>query len=371
MKKLITICLLVLISISSHGQHPAAAKSSIKDKKTIKQTLTKVADWQIEHYNKNGFKWPVKEWVNSTFYIGLYKLSLSLNEKKYIDQLVEYSKKANWKVGEGKRRYFADDYLIGDLYCRLYEKYKQPEMIVDFKAMADELLIRKRESLEFKNEIVFREWAWCDALFMGPPSLAALADVTDNKAYLNLMDTLWHNTYNFLYDKEEHLFYRDERYFNKREPNGQKVFWSRGNGWVMAGLARQFENMPKNSELRGFYETIFKDMAAKIISIQQPDGMWRASLLDPAVFPAKETSGTGFYCYALAWGINNGLLDKKTYLPPVEKAWAALNECVHPDGKLGYVQKIGEQPGKTTYEDTDGFGVGGFLLAGVEVLKLK
>jgi rhamnogalacturonyl hydrolase YesR len=244
-------------------------------------------------------------------------------------------------------------------------------MLSDFIQMADSLTIQPHtESLEYKNKIYFREWAWCDALFMGPASLVALTNTTGNKKYLTLMDTLWWQTWRYLYDTSEHLYYRDSRFFIEKENNGTKKFWGRGNGWVMAGLARVLEIMPVDFANRKRYEQLFKEMAARIITVQEPDGMWRASLLDPASYPGKETSGTGFYCYALAWGINHGLLSKATYYAPMQKAWEALNSCVHDDGKLGYVQRISDKPGATTFDDTDAFGVGGFLLAGTEILKL-
>jgi unsaturated rhamnogalacturonyl hydrolase len=369
MKIAVFILSLVMFTQTSFAQ---SAPNVMTDKKAIKAVLRKVSDWQIDSISRKGFRWPVNEWVYATFYKGLWKTAITLKEKKYWEQLVEYGKKAKWKVGEGERRYFADDYCIGEVYCALYKKYKDTVMLGDFKRMADELLARPHtESLEYKNKIYFREWGWCDALFMGPASLVALSNTTGNNNYLTLMDTLFWKTYDYLYDKEEHLYYRDSRFFTEKEANGAKKFWGRGNGWVMAGIARILEIMPKGYPSRGRYEQLFKAMAAKIASLQQADGMWRASLLDPASYPGKETSGTGFYCYALTWGINNKLLDKATYYPVVERSWMALNECVHPNGKLGFVQRIADKPGVTSYEDTDAFGVGGFLLSGNEILKMK
>lgn len=165
-----------------------------------------------------------------------------------------------------------------------------------------------------------REWAWCDALFMAPTSLAYLSTATGDSKYLDIANKLWWKTTDFLYDKEEYLYFRDESYFEKREKNGKKMFWSRGNGWVMGGLVRMLSNMPKNYPDRPKYIKLYKEMAAKIASIQQADGSWHSSLLDPESYPVKETSGTGFYTYAILWGLNNGILDKKTYWPVIEKS---------------------------------------------------
>ncbi len=166
------------------------------------------------------------------------------------------------------------------------------------------------------------------------------------------------------------IFIQEMVFLEKKEKNGKKVFWSRGNGWVFAGLARVLDNMPKNYPGRKRFEKLFKDMAATIASIQQPDGSWHASLLDPENYPVKEMSGTGFYTYGLLWGLNNKLLDKKTYWPVVQKAWTALNEAVHPDGMFGFIQPIGAAPGTNVNENsTEIYGVGAFLLTGSELYK--
>ncbi|HEY4337458.1 MAG TPA: glycoside hydrolase family 88 protein, partial [Puia sp.] len=112
-------------------------------------------------------------------------------------------------------------------------------------------------------------------------------------------------------------------------------------------------------------------MAARIAGLQQPDGGWRTSLLDPGRYPNKETSGTAFYCFALAWGVHHGVLDRGRYWPVVRKAWAALAEAVQPDGRLGFVQQIGDQPGAADASSTEAYGVGGFLLAGAEILAVE
>ena len=116
---------------------------------------------------------------------------------------------------------------------------------------------------------------------------------------------------------------------------------------------------------------LFKEMAQKAASVQGSDGYWRASLLDAASLPNPETSGTGFFMYSLAWGINKGLLDRAAYEPAVRRGWTALVNAVHPDGMLGWVQRIGDKPGATSQETTEVYGVGALLLAGSEVYRLK
>ena len=215
-------------------------------------------------------------------------------------------------------------------------------------------------------------WGWCDALFMAPPVWARLAKITGDPKYLDFMDQEYHATYDYLWDPEEHLFWRDSNFFEKREENGEKVFWARGNGWVFGGLALMIPDLPEAWEGRQFYMDLFKEMAAKLKRIQREDGTWSMGLLGGVEgYPIKETSGTAFYTFGLAWGINNGLLDRDTYEPVVLKAWQALTECITEEGMLGYVQPVGAAPGDSYADKTEVYGVGAFLAAGSEVYLMR
>ena len=215
------------------------------------------------------------------------------------------------------------------------------------------------------------DWWWCDALFMAPPVLARLYAVSGDREYLDFLDRMWWDTTDFLFDSTEGLYYRDKSYIGKPNANGRKVFWSRGNGWVMGGTVRVLQYLPKNHPARARYVQLLKTMAASVARVQGEDGLWRPSLLDPTEAPVPETSGTGFFCYALAWGVNNGVLERKTYLPVIRKAWRGLVSHVREDGKLGRVQQIGAAPAKVAAEDNQEYGSGAFLLAGSEMLKLR
>lgn len=346
----------------------AQAKDSLLQRAYILNMMHKVADWQLNAWNTSGFIHPKVDWTNAACYAGLYAFGDMKGNEKYIDALVKIGNDLNWNTG--KRRFMADDYCIGQTYSLLYTRFKDKKMIAAFKAQADSIVSQPHdEPLDWKNNIQSREWAWCDALFMGPTALSYLSTATGDLKYLNTATKLWWKTTDYLFDHDEHLYARDGSYLGKKEKNGQKVFWSRGNGWVMGGLVRVMDNMPANYPDRKKFEALYKEMAAKIISIQQPDGSWHASLLDPDSFPIKETSGTGFYCYAILWGLNHGLLNEKTYWPAAKKAWNALATSVHPDGMLGYVQPIGANPDKVTPTSTEVYGVGAFLLSGTQLYE--
>jgi len=344
----------------------------IMQPKQIKTIMTVVADWQLNHPDKRE-KRKDTGWLHGTLFTGMSAWSLLSDDIKYHDALKKVGEKNQWQMGP--RIYSADDHCIGQMYLELYAKYKNPDMIAHLRERFDYILANPSKSrlayTVHKQGIENERWWWCDALFMAPPVWAGLSTVTGDNRYIDFMNSEFKAATNYLYDKKEHLYFRDSRYFTKRENNGKKIFWGRGNGWVIAGLVRVLQHMPADYPDRQMYVRLYKEMANKLASIQSPDGMWGTSLLDPNSYPEPEVSGSGFFCYAIAWGINQGILDEQKFLPVVTKAWDSLVKCVHTDGKLGNVQPVGNSPNPVTRDMTELYGVGAFLLAGTEMYKIS
>lgn len=345
-----------------------AQPTNLPTPRDILTLMQRVADWQLANPSTH----KTTDWTQAAGYDGFMALAGISGDPKYRDAMLAIAETNEWKLGP--RKYHADDQGIGQLYTELYFLYRDPKMLAPMKAKFDWLIANPSSvtNLDFKQPHgkATELWSWCDSLFMAPPSWVRLYAATDDERYMDYGVSNWWRTSDFLYDTNEHLFYRDSTYFHKHEANGKKVFWGRGNGWVMGGLVRVLQYLPMNHPDRPRFEQQFKDMAAAVLACQQPDGLWRSSLLDPDSYPLTETSGSGFFTYALAWGVNQGLLDRATYEPAVRKAWAALVECVNADGKLTHVQPIGADPKKFDPDSTEVYGVGAFLLAGSEMYRM-
>jgi rhamnogalacturonyl hydrolase YesR len=173
-------------------------------------------------------------------------------------------------------------------------------------------------------------------------------------------------------DNETGLYFRDGKYVYPKHTtaSGKKDFWARGDGWVLAGLAKVLNDMPTTYKHRDFFEKKFVRLANAVAKLQQKDGYWTRSMMDAEQAPGPETSGTAFFTYGILWGINNGLLPEKKFAPVVNRAWKYLSTtALQADGKVGYVQPIGEKaiPGQMIDANSQAnFGVGAFLLAACE-----
>ena len=363
------IFLLIVIFLGVCGVPHAASF----DKESVKQSMRKVADWQITHYDRNIYG--DGNWVNATFYLGLTEWAAIAEQTdgddSYYKWLLKLGSRNYWQVE--KRMYHADDICVAQTYLALYDKYKRKEMMIPTQARAEWVIAHPSSGsfqLDYRKASTLEHWTWCDALFMAPPVYAKLYVLTGDKKYLRFMDKEYKATYDYLFDKADTLFYRDQRYFTMKEANGAKVFWGRGNGWVLGGLVQLLNILPEKNKSLAFYQDLFVKMCYRIAPLQGKDGFWHASLLDPASYPSPETSCSGFFVYALAYGVNKGLLPADKFMPVIEKGWNALLSAVEEDGKLGYVQPIGADPKKVTRQMTEVYGPGAFLLAGTEIYRM-
>jgi unsaturated rhamnogalacturonyl hydrolase len=338
---------------------PLATGLSPKLKRSdILKAMKLVADWQIKHSND---RYNI-DWTYAALYDGLLAASHSTGDRKYHEWVLKVAQDYKWQLAP--RFAHADDEAIGLTYLTFYNESHNPEELAPTREGMDKLTARSDDPKE-------NLWWWCDALYMAPKVLAQLSLTTKDHRYLDFMDHEWWLTSAALYDPAEHLYYRDNRFLTQREANGQKIFWSRGNGWVLAGLAMVLDRMPQNYPSRAKYVEQYKQMAERIAALQPSDGVWRASLLDPASYPNPEISGTAFFTYGLAWGIHHGLLDRKKYLPIVEKSWQGMLTHIYADGRLGSIQPIGGEPGKFKPSSSYVYGVGAFLLAGSELNQIS
>jgi len=337
----------------------------------------KVTEWQIVNFSysatKNLHDYGIDSWPNAVFYLGLVDWAKTDNNQMYLRWLEDIGKKTSWILPQNfsnspaYQLYHADEFCIGQVYVNVYNIYKDTLMLHSAKKRLDWVMNNPPDpNMTIKNK---QSWTWCDALFMAPPLYAQIALETKDTSYLDFMDKEFKKTVDYLFDKEEQLFFRDDSYFDKRELNGEKIFWGRGNGWVVAGLANLLKNLPEQAIYRPYYENLFQTLMERLVGLQDSNGFWHASLLDPSSYPAPEASATALISYAVAYGLNNGLLQGRKYEKSLNNGWYALNSIVDNQGKLGWVQPISADPKKVTQDMTAPYGVGAFLLLATEIYK--
>jgi rhamnogalacturonyl hydrolase YesR len=304
-------------------------------------------------------------WARGAYQVGNMRAWETIGIQAYHDKAVAWAAANVWKVGPEDLTTdgHADSQTCGQNYINLYQLDPQPVRIASIKSELDALIA---------NPASEDDWWWIDAFFMAGPAFAKLGELESrpacyaqaSKMYLYMKNTRG------LFDPAHGLWYRDNA-AKIRTGTYIPEFWSRGNGWVIAACARMLEILPAGEPTRAEYAGMLQTMAAALRPLQGSDGFWRSSLKHPAQFTNPETSGTAFFTYAIAYGINEGLLDSATYTPVVVNAWNGLTTtALHPDGKLGYVQAIAAAPGASDYESDKDYGYGALMLAGSEILRL-
>nr|WP_321452839.1 glycoside hydrolase family 88 protein [uncultured Carboxylicivirga sp.] len=367
------LILAVVLVLTSCSQ-----KQKLPTKSEVISDLKKANDYWQKTNPEHGRAF----WDNAAYHTGniaAYKLTKDERYKQYSMDWAEHNEwkgaksdnKEEWKYSYGESDDFA---LFGDwqicfqTYIDLYNLSGQKD---------DKMIARAREVMEYEMSTDKNDyWWWADGLYMVMPVMTKLYNVTENELYLDKLYEYFKYAQSIMYDDETGLFFRDAKYVypKHKSVNGMKDFWARGDGWVFAGLAKIIEDMPADYQHRDEFVSIYKKMAVSLKSSQQPEGYWTRSILDKDHAPGPETSGTAFFTFGFAWGINNGFLPKDEYLPTVINAWNYLHTtALQEDGHLGYVQPIGEKaiPGQIVdVNSTANFGVGAFLLAATQVVEL-
>ncbi len=332
--------------------------------RAVRKAVRKVADWQL----RQSQPYFDRIWTWSVMYSGFMAAADALPEPRYRKAMDDMANGFHWQLRSQVPN--ADDQSIGQTYLELYLRNSKANEMEPTKEALDRLLAGAAAKVPANQAQI--PWWWCDALFMAPPVWSRMYASTQDAKYLDYVDQHWSETSKLLYDPEQHLFYRDVTFLQAKEPNGEPVFWSRGEGWVMAGIARTLDHMPADWKTCARYEQQLREMAEAVKKLQDPQsGLWHASMMDAADYPQPETSGSALMTFALAWGINHGVLSRAEYEPVVAKAWRGLLGEVYADGRLGNIQQTGSAPAHYLPSSSYTYGVGGFLLAGSEVLELS
>lgn len=358
---------IVLFTVSAYITGVFASENkelALPSKKEITKVLVSVNDYYIKKNTVPGGN----AWTNAVYFTGCMELYHVYPDKMYFDYMDLWANNHSWKLASSAADHNADGQVCGQTYIDLYnlDTEKQEHKIAAIKAEIDGLV-----ATNAAND----DWFWVDALYMAMPLFTKLYLITGDEAYLTRMNAMYLDTKDKrkLYHTTSHLWYRDGNQKSKNA-NGKDVFWSRGNGWALAALARVLRDLPENHSYRQGYINVFKEMAAALKDVQRTDGFWNVSLIDPNHYGGPETSGTALFTYGLSWGINNGILDAETYLPVVTRAWNGMIDlAVKEDGFVGYIQGAGFKPESSqpvNAQSSANFGIGAFLLAGSELVKL-
>ena len=319
-------------------------------------------------------------WDNAAYHTGNMEAYKLLGDQKMLDYSLRWAEHNHWKgateadpakwqyrkYGEGQ-----DFVLFGDWQI-CFQTY------IDLYTLApdERKVARAREVMGYEADSPQHDyWWWADALYMVMPVMTKMYRLTNDEKYLSkLYENLLYSD-SIMLDTETGLYFRDGKYVYPKHQtaSGKKDFWARGDGWVLAGLAKVLQDMPEGYVRQPWFVHKYVRLARGVAKLQQPEGYWTRSMMDPQQAPGPETSGTAFFCYGLLWGVNHGYLSKREFAPVIAKAWQYLTTtALQRDGRIGYVQPIGERaiPGqKVDASSQANFGVGAFLLAACEYVR--
>ncbi|MDR2937238.1 MAG: glycoside hydrolase family 88 protein [Rikenellaceae bacterium] len=377
-----TILIVAAALLTGWVASPAQAQQKPK-KADVLKALTVANDYYMKRwpdpgegmpYPSRARVYPGNIWTRAVYFEGEMALYNLTQDKRLLDYATLWGERFDWDLNRGYTTRNADNQCCGQVYLELCRIDPQPRRMEIIRKSIDAMMDSTR----------IDDWTWIDAIQMAMPVFARLGTITGDRAYFERMYDMYNYTKTRigdkgLYNPVDRLWWRDADFDPPYvEPNGEDCYWSRGNGWVVAAMVRVLEIIPTDEAHRSEYVKMLRDMCSALVPLQRPDGFWNVSLHDPTHFGGKELTGTALFVYGMAYGVNAGLLDAKTYRPVIYRAWSALvKDCLHRDGFLGYVQGTGKEPKDgqpvryTSMPDFEDYGLGCFLLAGTEVYKMK
>jgi rhamnogalacturonyl hydrolase YesR len=353
-----SVFLIVTFIFFSEGCAPPLKNDSGSQPENIISLLHKVN----RHFQASEHMQVDRNWKRGTYYTGLMAFYKATGDTAIFEQVHSWGAKHGWRTGT-EWVYPANRLTCSQTYLELYFMIENPHMIKRTKSFMDKRVRKNKNAFD-------AGWFYVDALYVGTPAYVMMTRATGDSGYAAYGHRMFREVTDSLFNRDAGLYYRDLKAKKEQSPNGEEVFWSRGNGWVFASIPRIIDNLSNDDPAREWYLKLFKRLAESIYSKQSPDGLWRSSLSDPEAYPMPESSGSAFFTYGLAWGINSGILEKKRFLPVVLKSWNALYDCVDDSGKVTWGQKVARGPGVVKMSDSDEFVAGAFLLAGSEMLRL-
>jgi unsaturated rhamnogalacturonyl hydrolase len=358
-KKNVIACALLLLAIHAAAQ----SEKPFPSRAEILALMHRVDDYQVA----NPVMPPMdRNWERGTWYTGVMEAWIATHDQSFFNQALNWGKLNDWQIGT--ERLGANRLFCSETWTELYLVQQDPEMIAPTEKSL--LTADPNSPAGAKRWYLDGEKPYIDSLY-GASVFPMLALATGRRQYLATMHSFFDDVSGALWDNDAGLYYRDPTYIGKRTANGKKILWSRGNGWAFAGIVRILEYLPRNDPEEKKLLAIYKRMAAELIKRQSPDGFWRANLDDPDDVPNPESSGTGFFCFGLAWGIDHHILNEKIYWPATKRAYAALAGAVGPDGRVGWGQQVDARPNPAGQQSTHEYVTGAFLLASGEVYKLS
>ncbi len=371
MKKLISIAFLTLCAITQvMAQNPKQQEILDVVRRTNDYFMHKYSDPTLDTY-VNRVR-TSNLWTRAVYYEGLMALYEIDPQQRYADYTDRWADYHKWTARGSVNDTDADNQCCQQTYIDRYIQSGGKKDLSKVKENLDHQIATGRNNY----------WTWIDAIQMAMPLYAKYAKLTGERKYLDYAMSSYRWTRDTLaaglFNKKEGLWWRDKDYVPPyKESDGQNCYWSRGNGWVYAALVRVMQTLPKNDKV---YKELKKDfllMSKALIKCQREDGFWNVSLVSPVTYGGPEMTGTALFLYGMAWGVNNGILPAKTYNEPMERAWKALESCVHESGFIGYNQGTGKDPSAgqpvtfTSMPDFEDYGTGCFILGAVEYYKMK
>lgn len=320
-------------------------------------------------------------YTSALVYDGLWELGKELNEEKYInfgDRAFRFFFDNKNYVAEVKNKGYAIEGLEnfmrfkgvwndGAQTAALIKVYKEDprDDYMDYMNQVADYFFNfdNNEAQKPGNKNI-------DQIYTKGVFMARMGKLTGEAKYFDYcvgevlkMDSLFYDPLTGLYDQ----------YYYAKLDVTNRIKWLRGSGWAAIAMVNILSELPRDHPGYDKVLQVFEKMVIGISAYQTKSGLWRHLVDRQDCF--EETSGSTYMVYAIAKGINNGVLDP-LYRDVAMAGWQGILSMQDKDGNIKNVT-IGVSSStspsyyySSSFDEENKHFYGPLFLAGAEMIKL-
>ncbi len=345
--------------------------------------VVQLADDITEKYNPESLKWM---WGEALLMHSLGMFNDLLESDRYTDYIKRY---ADAHIEKGLRIDQSDTLAptLATYYLQKKlkdEKYKKiTDRGIDYIKNSEKILNNMPNHLGTSPEgKLYPKSIWVDSIMMYGVFCALYAKENNDKWLMDFAKTQPRFFAEYLQDNDTKLFVHS--YWTKsKKKYPEKIFWGRGNGWVVGAFPMLIDNLEEGEEKDRAIK-ILNEISEVLLSKQGKDGYFEL-LLNKKGETQKESSGTALIASGWLHSVRAGYLDTKFKEPGI-KAFKAVVDDLEEDSsgklKMNYISgptiplhlfpRLGYKIQLKMFKQYDwSYGLAALFFAGINYKKLE
>lgn len=286
----------------------------------LMQKIIDLCDYLVKAWKPESLRWG---WGEGLFTYALTELDAYLGEDRYLPFVKNY---CDYHSSKGPSVDCSDTAAPGLTSYAMYKRtgdlrYKElTDKVIYYIENANKILEDAPNHFGFsKDAATYPQSIWVDSLMMFSVFTARYGAENKNDNMVNYAARQPASYAKYLMDKQDNLWYHSYWVKQKTHYPRRKLYWGRGNGWIIMSFPMILEQIGSNNKNSAEIIEIYKKTSDALLSYQREDGAFE-TVFNKVGKTYRELSATALIAGGWLYGINLGILESK-FLEPALKAY--------------------------------------------------